>query len=194
MSTDASASRWVLVAGVGAIVAAVGSVLPWATLRFDPQIAALANVPGTQTISGLDGDGTITLVLAAVTLAVLVGTVARSRLGPKSAALTALTGMLVTVVAALDYREIQATRSRIQQRAAETGSGMASDAVTVELEPGLYVLGLGGLLLLAAGATRSCRTGGTRRNERQVQSGTYRVRVDFAYFPTRRREVYGSDR
>jgi len=151
MSTDVSTPRWVLVAGVGAIVAAVGSVLPWATLRFDPEIAELANVPATQTISGLDGDGTITLVLAAVTLAVLVAAVVRSRPGPKTAAVTALAGTLVTVVAAIDYREIRTTRSEIQQRAAETGSGMAGDAVAVELEPGLYVLGLGGLLLLAAG-------------------------------------------
>jgi hypothetical protein len=151
MDLDVSMPRWALVAGAGAIVAAVGSVLPWATLRFDPQVADLANVPETQTISRLDGDGTITFVLAAVTLAVLVAAAVRSRPGPKSAALTALTGTLVTVVAVFDYRELQATRSRIQQRAAETGSGMAGDAVTVELGPGLYVLGLGGLLLLLAG-------------------------------------------
>ena len=151
MALDVSAPRWVLVAGVGTVVAAIGSVLPWATLRFDPTIANLANVSETQTVSGLDGDGTITLVLAVATLAVLLAALVRSRPGPKTAAVTALTGTLVTVVAVVDYREFRATRDRIQQRAAETGPEMSGDAVTVELEPGLVVLGLGGLLLFAAG-------------------------------------------
>jgi hypothetical protein len=152
MDLDASTPRWTLVAGVGAVVAAVGSVLPWATLRFDPELADLASVPATQTVSGLDGDGTITLVLAILTLAVLVAAAVSARPGPKTAAVTALAGTLVTVVAALNYRELQATRSRIRRRAAESGSEMAGDAVTVELDPGLYVLGLGGLLLLVAGS------------------------------------------
>ncbi|RXK50220.1 Trp biosynthesis-associated membrane protein [Halorientalis pallida] len=151
MNPDVSLPGWALLAGVGAVVAAVGSLLPWATVRFDATLAELATVPETQTVSGLDGDGTITLVLAAVTLAVLAAAVVGSRPGPKTAALTALTGTLVTVVAIVDYREFRATQSRIQQRVAETGE-VGSDAVTVELEPGLAVLGLGGLLLLSAGA------------------------------------------
>jgi uncharacterized membrane protein (TIGR02234 family) len=151
MDLDASIPQWGLLAGVGALVAAIGSVLPWATLRFDATLADLANVPETQTVSGLDGDGTVALVLAVLTLAALVATALRSRPGPKTAAVTALTGTLVTTVAVVGYREFRATQSRIQQRVAETGPETASDAVTVELEPGLYVLGLGGLLLLVAG-------------------------------------------
>jgi hypothetical protein len=151
MDTDVSLPRWVLLAGIGAVVAAVGSVLPWATVRFDAALADLPNVPETQTVTGLDGDGTITLVLAVLALAVLVAAAVRSRPGPKTAAVTALTGTLVTVVVVLDYREFRATRSRIQRRVAESGPEMAGDAVTVELEPGLAVLGLGGCLLLAAG-------------------------------------------
>lgn len=152
MDTGVSIPRWVLLAGVGAVVAAVGSVLPWVTLRFDSTLAALASVPKTRTVSGLDGDGTITLVLAVVTLAGLVAAVLRSRPGPKTAAVTALTGTLVTTVAVVDYREFRATRVRIQRRVAGSRPETGADAVTLDIEPGLAVLGLGGLLLLVAGS------------------------------------------
>jgi hypothetical protein len=115
--TPGAARAPTVLALAGAGVAAVGSAGPWVT------------VLGAG-VTGLEGDGLITLVLALVA----VGTILRGL----PALLPVLCGAGIAVVAALDLRDI------VRLPVGEVGWGLAATLA-------------GGALLLAASAARAAR-------------------------------------
>jgi hypothetical protein len=125
---------------VGAIAVAVGSVMPWATLRVGGfEISA----------SGTDGDGVLTIGLAFVLLAVgVAGLLGRSRLAMAITAVVASAGVLL--VAAVDLTHIG--RVVGGGRLGADGFFDISQIADLSTGVGLYVVLVGAIVCLGGGA------------------------------------------
>lgn len=121
-----------LVALVGGAMMAVGSLLPWMTAR---------SGFGTIEVSGLDGDGIITLVAGAVVALVAFVSLDRPTGMPGKLVIQAL-GAIGFLVAVMDG---MAANDRIAE--------MTSEVVVASIGAGLYVVGLGGVAAVLGGAT-----------------------------------------
>lgn len=163
MFDDVLPTTWSRIAIVGSLVTAVGSIPTWFTLTIQPELAALLNEPETITRGGLGGDGSLTLVLAAlVAVAVLIVSYrSPSGAGRKTAALATLGGIGAAFLAFLAWADFQ----DLQDTLAEFASGNAieasvAEAMTAEMHVALSVVALGSLLLIGAGILGLVRASG----------------------------------
>jgi len=125
----------ILIATLGALLVAAGSFLPWATVD-----AGLLSVSKR----GIDGDGAFTLALAGFALIVLIIDLCVPLARSTSSGLRALAllcGVLATVIAIIDARDIANRFSALQDL-----------SVGVSIGSGLYVVAAGGIVTAVAAA------------------------------------------
>jgi len=116
------------VAMIGAVLIAVGSVLPWATA---------SNVFGASvSISGTEGDGIITLVLG---ILVAVGALVRQKEPGSRAWLSALFSLLALGISGYDYTQIVISSAFASNDYVDASAGI-----------GIYLVIIGGFLGLLA--------------------------------------------
>lgn len=120
-----------MLAEVGAVGVIVGAFLPWVS------ISLLAT---SQTKTGIDGDGTITLIVALV-----VGAAAAWKWARSTQILSIVGGLVPTGLGLLYISDPTAGVST----GSAAGTALLSDAVSPEI--GLYVTAIAGVVILAAG-------------------------------------------
>lgn len=122
--------QYALLALVGGIVAAIGSLLPWATIR---------SGFGSIDITGTNGDGVITLALG-----VIVAGLGFARFGGQSTGIVrnaaSLLGLAIALVGVYDYTNLASRIGEIQ-----------SDYVSGVAGVGLYVVIVGGFIAFVSG-------------------------------------------
>lgn len=130
-SVDGSWSRPRLATGVGAVGVIIGAFLPWISVSL---------LGFSESVSGLDADGVITLVVAIVVAAAVVWKWARA-----TQILSVIGGL---VAAGLGLLYISDPLAGVDFDSA-AGEAIAQEAASPEI--GLYVTALGGILLLVGG-------------------------------------------
>jgi hypothetical protein len=160
MAPDVFESMWERVALLGCGVTAAGSVPAWFTLRMDPAFAALVDEPEEISRGGLDGDGILTLTFALVVVAALGYANYRSDTGPgwKPAVVTLLSGIGAAGLAGIAYLDLQSLRDQLAAYEGEGGvNGTLAQNLSVEVNTALYVVIVGGALVVLAGALGTVR-------------------------------------
>ncbi|WP_290811672.1 hypothetical protein [Halovivax sp.] len=139
--------EWGKLALAGSAIVALGSVRPWVTLRR----AEAADI----TAGGLSGDGVASLFFAVLVAATVLVVAYRSDAGPGrySAWTTLFSGITVGL---LVYGVYSTGRSDMRTFAASSGAG---DVVALDVHASLFVVALGGVLLVAAGVVGLLRGG-----------------------------------
>lgn len=155
-AATAGVSAVALFALGGGLLITLGSLLPWAT--------ATAPFLGTINVSGVDGDGKITLILGVLILLTGVARFARSSLPGLLQVSPAVLGLIVGIVAGIDLVNVS---SRISDLKAEA-QGLATASVGV----GLWVTLLGAILAVYAGvaARRESPADGAEKRKAPVGS------------------------
>lgn len=129
------------VAVAGGAMAALGTTLSWFTI----EIGGIAGPGGSAT--GLDGRDGRTVLAAAVVAVIAAGFIAlgRRRLAAKVALLAA--GAVTAIVAVAGIVDATAKDEEVEDE-----FGISADRVVAEVGTGLWVVGVAGVALLAAGA------------------------------------------
>ena len=122
-----------LITGLGAIVAVIGSMTPWATIT--------APLLGSVSVNGTQGDGLITLILGLVAIGLAIGIA--SAVSPRGfAAGASIIGGIIFIIAAVDLNNVQ----RVVEDA-----NYSSDLVLAQVGGGLYATLIGGIGITLGG-------------------------------------------
>ena len=131
----------VVAAVAGGGLAALGTLLTWFTI----EIGGIAAPGGSATgLEGRDGRTVLAAALVALVAAALVAT-GRRRVAAKVALLAA--GAVTAIVAVAGIADATAKDEEVEDR-----FGIPADRVVAEVGPGLWVVGVAGISLVAAGA------------------------------------------
>ena len=153
---------------IGGALLVIGSILPWAevsldldafasVLGVDPSVLAGSGAETSQSIGGLDADGSLTLVAGIVVL-VCAGLFIAKRANTALGVLILLGGLAGAGIALYD---ILSKDRQLDEALAESGADLQEIGLTAEtfkevfavsFSIGIYVCLVGGLVALAAGA------------------------------------------
>lgn len=147
-----SGGQAAIIALVGGVVMAVGSLLAWAKVSIN-----LVGLNQSETVKGIDGsDGKITIVLGVVI--VVLAALALGKLAKKATGWI-ITGcaVIATGLGAWDWTDIKSKGDDIVHQAAAAAGGnadvikMLEDGIKVSTGIGLYLVVLGGIMAIVGG-------------------------------------------
>lgn len=153
---------WQRTAFSGAVTTAIGSIPVWITMTVPSSVAEASAIPERATRGGVGGDGLLTLLLAVLVVGLLVRSSRREESSPSrtTGVITILVGALSAVTAAVAYQDASNLRPTVValEDAGIVASG-STDAVVVDVSVALWVVVVGGLIVVAAGVMCLLRVG-----------------------------------